>query len=280
MAKMSSVLGKDDRAAYYEGLNADLKHEWNEKYVQNGELTFKTQTACVLAIAFELVEGAVRENVIRTLKENVIANDYTLTTGFVGTYMLAQTLSAADLDGLAYSLLLQTKDPSWLYSVRQGATTVWERWNSYTLARGFGAVNMNSFNHYAFGSVLEWIYAYAAGIAVDPDNPGFTHFVLSPRPDVRTAEEMPAGQERITFVKAHYDSAAGMIESAWDWREGKFTYSFTIPAGTTARVEFPLLNGREEVVLNARTFTAADLGGAVVKGKAVFELGAGKYVLQ
>jgi membrane-bound lytic murein transglycosylase len=71
-----------------------------------------------------------------------------------------------------------------------------------------------------------------------------------------------------------------MIESAWDWREGKFTYSFTIPAGTTARVEFPLLNGREEVVLNARTFTAADLGGAVVKGKAVFELGAGKYVLQ
>ena len=280
MARMSRVLGKEDRAAYYEKLNDEIKHDWNEKFVKDGELTFKTQTACVVAIAFELVDGAVRENVIKVLKENVIANDYTLTTGFVGTYMLAQTLSAADLDGLAYSLLLQTKDPSWLYSVRQGATTVWERWNSYTLARGFGAVNMNSFNHYAFGSVLEWIYAYAAGIAVDPVHPGFTHFVLSPRPDVRTAEEMPANQEHITFVKAHYDSAQGRIESAWDWREGKFTYSFTIPAGTTARVEFPLLNGREEVVLNARTFSAEELGGAVVKGKAVFELGAGKYVLQ
>lgn len=280
MAKMSKALGKTERAAYYEALHARLKLEWNEKYVENGELTFKTQTACVIAIAFELVDGAVRENVIKALKENVIANDYTLTTGFVGTYMLAQTLSAVNLDDLAYSLLLQTKDPSWLYSVRQGATTVWERWNSYTKARGFGAVNMNSFNHYAFGSVLEWLYAYAAGIAVDPASPGFSHFVLSPRPDIRTAEQMPAGQERITFIKAHYDSVKGRIESAWDWREGKFTYSFTIPKGTTARVEFPLLNGSEEILLNGRSFTAAELGGEVLDGKAIFVLGAGSYVMQ
>ena len=129
-------------------------------------------------------------------------------------------------------------------------------------------------------AVLEWIYAYAAGIAVDPAHPGFTHFVLSPRPDTRTAEQMPTGQERITYVKAHYDSIRGRIESAWDFREGKFTYSFTIPAGTTARVEFPLINGRETVVLNDRAFTAEALGGKVCAGKAVFELGAGKYVLQ
>ena len=139
---------------------------------------------------------------------------------------------------------------------------------------------MNSFNHYAFGSVVEWIYAYAAGIAVDPATPGFAHFVLSPRPDVRTAEEMPKGQERITFVKAHYDSAQGRIESAWSWREGKFTYSFTIPKGTTARVEFPLLNGTEDLVLNARPFRVEELGGEILNGKAVFELSAGKYVLQ
>jgi alpha-L-rhamnosidase len=91
---------------------------------------------------------------------------------------------------------------------------------------------------------------------------------------------MPAGQERITFIKAHYDSVKGRIESAWDWREGKFTYSFTIPKGTTARVEFPLLNGSEEILLNGRSFTAAELGGEVLDGKAIFVLGAGSYVMQ
>ena len=139
---------------------------------------------------------------------------------------------------------------------------------------------MNSFNHYAFGAVLEWLYAGAAGICVDPEAPGFTHFVLSPRPDVRSDAELPAGQERISFVKARYDSAAGQIKSAWDWREGKFTYRFTIPAGTTARVEFPLLNGRDTVVINARELDVAALGGKIFAGKAIFELSAGEYVIQ
>ena len=139
---------------------------------------------------------------------------------------------------------------------------------------------MNSFNHYAYGAVVEWLYAAMAGIAADPEAPGFTHFILSPRPDTRKGADLPAGQKPIAFVRARYDSAAGRIESAWDFREGLFTYSFTIPEGTSARVEFPLLNGREEVSVNGKIFTAAQLGGKVVCGKAVFELGAGRYTVQ
>ena len=280
MAKMSRILGKEERAAHYEALYARIKAEFNEKYVKDGMLTVTTQTACVLALHFGLVDGALRDAVITMLRARIVENDYTLSTGFIGTSLLCITLSEVGMDDLAYSLLLQTRDPSWLYSVRQGATTVWERWNSYTKEKGFGAVNMNSFNHYAYGAVMEWMYAGMAGIKADEDAPGFTHFILSPRPDTRSDAQLPTGQERITRVQAYYDSDAGRIESGWDWREGAFTYSFKIPAGTTARVEFPLLNGSECVRINDKCFTAEQLGGCVCGGKAIFELGAGEYCMQ
>lgn len=278
MSKMAKAIGKRDRAAYYAELYAKLKADFNEKFVADGMLTEVTQTTCLLSLRFGLVDGEVRENVIKTLREKIVDNDYTLSTGFLGTSVINQTLSEVGLDDLAYSLLLQTRDPSWLYSVRQGATTVWERWNSYTKESGFGKVNMNSFNHYAYGAVVEWMYASMAGIAADPECPGFKHFVLSPRPDTR--KTLPEGQQNIRFVKAHYDSVAGRIESEWSFREGLFTYSFTIPAGTGARVEFPLLNGRETVVINDKVMDVKALGGRIVNGKAVFELGAGRYILQ
>ena len=246
----------------------------------DGKLTVDTQTAYLVALQFDLLDGAVRENAIQALKQNIEKNDFTLTTGFIGTSILAQTLSKVGLDELAYSLLLQTRDPSWLYSVRQGATTVWERWNSYTKESGFGKVNMNSFNHYAYGAVVEWIYAFAAGIRVDEQAPGFTHFILSPRPDTRCGERLPAGQKPIGTVRARYQSVAGKIESAWDFREGLFTYTCRIPTGTSARVEFPLLNQREEVVINALSFDVSALGGKIEGGKAIFELSAGEYTIQ
>ncbi|MBQ8358079.1 MAG: family 78 glycoside hydrolase catalytic domain [Clostridia bacterium] len=280
MSKMAKAIGRSDRVVHYTALYHEIKTEFNSRYVENGTLTITTQTACLLALHFGLVEGEVRENVIRLLEKKIVGNDYTLSTGFVGTGILNQTLSEVGLDGLAYSLLLQTRDPSWLYSVRQGATTVWERWNSYTKETGFGKVSMNSFNHYAYGAVVEWMYAAMAGIAADPVCPGFKHFILSPRPDTRKGGELPAGQKPITYVKAHYDSAAGRIESAWDFREGLFTYQFTIPEGTGARVEFPLLNGRDFVMVNGCKREVGDLFGKIENGKAVFELGAGRYILQ
>jgi alpha-L-rhamnosidase len=281
MTLFANVLGKTERADYYNDLRNRIIALWRERYVNEAgdDLTISTQTSYLLALRFKLVDGALREKLIQRLEKKIIENNYTLSTGFVGTGVLNQTLSEVGLDHLAYSLLLQTADPSWLYSVRQGATTIWERWNSYTLARGFGDVGMNSFNHYAYGVVLEWMYASMAGISPDPEKPGFEHFILSPRPDTRRGAELPEGQEPITYVRARYDSICGTIRAAWEFEQEKFIYRVSIPEGTSARVEFPLINGTETVLINALTLTADDLGGKIVGGKMIFELTAGDYVI-
>ncbi len=135
----------------------------------------------------------------------------------------------ANAPEVAYTLLLQHKNPSWLYSVDQGATTIWERWNSYVKATGFGPVGMNSFNHYAYGAVLSWMYGTMAGIREDVSSPGFKHIVLAPLPD-----------KRIGRVSASFNSPYGVIRSAWRYeRDGTWTWTFTIPANTTATVILP-----------------------------------------
>ena len=275
MEKYAAILGKSDRAAHYRALFEALRAEFAAKYLKNGELTVRSQTACLLAVRYGLVTGREREAAVDLLKNRILENGCTLSTGFIGTGILNQTLSAVGLDGLAYSLLLQTKDPSWLYSVRQGATTVWERWNSYTKESGFGNVAMNSFNHYAYGAVAEWMYESMAGIKADPEHPGFTHFILAPKPDFRSGEEIPAGQERIRRVKAHYTARTGRIESEWYYENGRFTYRFTIPKGASARVEFPLID-HKELTLNGKPAAQFVKKGGV----AVAELPAGSYVMQ
>ena len=134
------------------------------------------------------------------LRRNFAAHGGCLQTGFLGTSILMDTLTENGLADLAYTLLLQHKNPSWLYSVDQGATTIWERWNSYTKDKGFGPVGMNSFNHYAYGAVLAWIYKTAAGIAADPSAPGFRNIVMAPVPD-----------RRLGWVKAKFRTPSGEI---------------------------------------------------------------------
>ena len=280
MQKYARILKKKDREAHYAQLFGEIKKAFHEAYVTEGKLNVTSQTAYLLALRYDLLTAEERPTAVAALADKIKANGYRLSTGFVGTGVLCQTLSDVGLDGLAYSLLLQTADPSWLYSVRQGATTMWERWNSYTLEKGFGDVGMNSFNHYAYGAVAEWMYAAMAGIRPDPANPGFTKFILAPRPDLRAPDEIPAGQSRIGSVRARFDARTGRIESAWAWENGLFTYRFTIPAGTEARIEFPLCNGRESIVLNGIAFAVSELSGRVENGKAVFRLGAGTYSLQ
>ena len=150
------------------------------------------------------------------------------TTGFLGTSILMAALTDNGMVDVAYALMLNHKFPSWLYSVDQGATTIWERWNSYTKKDGFGPVGMNSFNHYAYGAVLAWIYRTVAGIASDPSAPGFRRIVMSPRPD-----------RRLGFVRAEYKSAAGLVKSAWRYEGDKWIWEFTVPAGATASVTLP-----------------------------------------
>lgn len=282
MKTMALILGKKDEAEKYRALFEQEKAYFIEKYVnEQGEVIRGEQTICLYALYLDLLpDEASVETVKKQLISNIESKGNRLQTGFLGTAIILPTLTKIGRSDLAYTLLLQHDNPSWLYSVDQGATTIWERWNSYTKESGFGKVSMNSFNHYAYGAVAEWMYAAMAGIAVDPDAPGFKHFVLSPRPDTRKGSELPTGQKPITYVKAHYDSVVGRIESAWELCEGVFTYSFTIPTGTSARVEFPLLNGRDYVMINQQKFDFQQLSGTKVGEKLVFELGAGTYVMQ
>ena len=224
-----------------------------------------------------MIDGELREKAIRELRANIVANGYTLTTGFVGTGLLNQTLGAIGLDDEAYSLLLQTRDPSWLYSVRQGATTVWERWNSYTLENGFGNVIMNSFNHYAYGAVAEWMFAGMAGISPMEEYPGFEKFVLAPTPDTR--KFIPEGQERITSVKAEFESARGLIKAEWLYENEKFTYKVIIPSNTEARIEFPLLSDQRIIKINGINFEESN-DFKIQNNKMIFTLGSGQYVIQ
>jgi alpha-L-rhamnosidase len=139
-----------------------------------------------------------------------------------------QTLTENGMADIAYDLLFQRKNPSWLYSVDNGATTIWERWNSYTLEEGMASKGMNSFNHYAYGCVCEWIWETVAGIAADPAQPGFKHIIMKPIPD-----------KRLGHVDAQYKSAAGLIKSSWKYEGDTCVWSFTIPEGATATVTLP-----------------------------------------
>ena len=276
MTKFSELLGKADRTEYYKNLSDRIKAHFAEQYIENGMLAVTSQTAYILALAFDLLNGEEeRAAAIECLKNKIVDNDYTLSTGFVGTGLLNQTLSSIGLDSLAYSLLLQTKDPSWLYSVRQGATTIWERWNSYTKATGFGNVGMNSFNHYAYGVVGEWMMSTAAGIKPDPEHPGFRRFILAPTPDMRADGEIPTGQNRINRVSASYESYCGRISSSWERINGAMVYKLRIPSDTTASVKIPVAVG-QNVEINGISFEASALG--VFDGNRLcFELASGEY---
>ena len=277
MEKISRLLGKNDRAEHYAKLRAEINAYYMEKFVENGEFKVKTQTGYILPLAFDMIDGELREKAVKELKEKIADNDYTLTTGFVGTAIFNQTLSEVGLDDEAYSLLLQTRDPSWIYSVRQGATTVWERWNSYTLANGFGKVTMNSFNHYAYGAVTEWMFATMAGIKPVEEYPGFEKFVLAPTPDTRTY--IPEGQERITSVKAEFESVRGLIKTECCYENGEFVYKVTVPENTEAKVEFPLLSDQNSVNINSLIFEESD-SFKIINSKMTFTLTAGEYVIK
>lgn len=255
MSKMSAVLSKksgdvyDVKAKKYEELYKKVKAHFQEVYTDaEGKLTQTSQTAYLLALKFNLLPENQVENAKKALEEKIVNNGYKLSTGFVGSGILNQTLSEIGKNNLAYSLLLQTANPSWLYSVYQGATTIWERWNSYTKETGFGDVGMNSFNHYSYGAVMEWMYKYMAGIDTDEKEPGFKHIILQPKPDTRTDAEMPDGQERITWVRAHYDSYAGRIEAAWYMEESTFTYIVSVPEGAKATLHMPVLSDEAKTI--------------------------------
>jgi alpha-L-rhamnosidase len=243
MKKIATALNKTQDTAKYQTLYNNIKAEFQQRYVNplNGSLSVSTQTSHLLALKNDLFPDMEKTKAGLTVLLNKISdNGDKLSTGFVGTGILNNTLSAFDAHETAYSLLLQRNNPSWLYSVDQGATTIWERWNSYTIANGFGDAAMNSFNHYSYGAVSEWMFCAMAGIEADESAPGFKHFFLKPALDTRNVPD----NEKITFVEAEYGSYYGKIKSRWErLSEGRYKYSFSIPANTGATLYIPKTEG-------------------------------------
>ena len=200
------------------------------------------QTPALFALKNKLIKGKAREEMITRLRENFKAHGDCLQTGFLGTSILMPTLTENGMIDVAYNLLFQRKNPSWLYSIDNGATTIWERWNSYMIENGMGPKGMNSFNHYAYGCVCEWIWETAAGISADPAKPGFKHIIMSPVPD-----------KRLGYINAQYKSAAGTIKSSWKYKGNKWIWKFTIPKGATASVTIP--GSKETKEYKAGTYT-------------------------
>ncbi|MGP1435385.1 MAG: family 78 glycoside hydrolase catalytic domain [Phocaeicola sp.] len=231
MRDMATATGRD--AAVYQKMEDDAKAYLKAIFLnENGEFKVPIlntmQTPALFALKNNLVEGQAKENMIARLRDNFKEHGNCLQTGFLGTSILMQTLTDNGMADISYELLFQRKNPSWLYSVDNGATTIWERWNSYMIDKGMGPSGMNSFNHYAYGCVCQWIWETAAGIAADPAVPGFKHIIMRPVPD-----------KRLGYIKAEYNSAAGLIKSEWKYDGDKWTWSFTVPEGATASVTLP-----------------------------------------
>ncbi len=230
MREMAIAAGSSADAAKYARMQADARKYLKEKFFDADgkfklDLLNTMQTPALFALKLGLVEGEAKARMAAALKKNIADHGDCLQTGFLGTSILMDTLTENGMADVAYTLLLQHKNPSWLYSVDQGATTIWERWNSYVKATGFGPVGMNSFNHYAYGAVLAWIYKTAAGIAADPNAPGFKNIVMAPKPD-----------RRLGYVKAEYKTPHGVVKSAWRYEGDTWIWNFTVPEGTTATV--------------------------------------------
>ena len=245
--RAGKVLGED--VSEYEALYANVRKAFREYFMENGmpkeefpltEVTRiehspvdtvrkgVTQTAITLILHFGLCEEDERPALAAKLVELIRENDGRMTTGFVGTPYLLHVLSAHGYTDVAYSLLMQERNPSWLYSVTHGATTMWEHWNSLKEDGSFWSTDMNSFNHYAYGAVFDWIFGVSSGIKPVAADPAYKTVEIAPHPD-----------KCLGWADASIESRNGLIRSYWYYKGETVYYEFDIPAGVTANVSLP-----------------------------------------
>ncbi|HEU6447683.1 MAG TPA: family 78 glycoside hydrolase catalytic domain [Verrucomicrobiae bacterium] len=229
MAVMARELNRDAEAKRFQAMFEKVRAAFQKEFLrEDGRLTVETQTAYLLALAFDLLPENLRARAAEHLVENIKSLDWHLSTGFIGISHLNPQLTLAGRADVAYRLLLRDDYPSWLYPVKHGATTIWERWNGWTEKDGFFNPHMNSFNHYSLGSVGEWLFRHVAGIELDPEVSGFRKFIL--RPFIRAG---------LNFARANYRTMHGEISSDWKTNGDKLTWTVRIPANTSARVFIP-----------------------------------------
>ena len=289
MSKMAAAIGNDKDSRKYADLYENVKKAFNAKYVNAEGVTVapyqpmrwpgmpvreggpkagdiipvNTQTSYALPLRFNLFDDAVKAKAVDNLVKNIEEHGNTLTTGFIGTPYLNIALSDNGRDDVAYTLFEQTKYPSWLYPVLQGATTMWERWNSYTIENGFGPVEMNSYNHYAYGAIGEWMFSHSLGIQRDEDVPAYKHIILQPK----------VGGE-MNFAKGYFETPYGKVSSGWEKTMDGYIYRVTVPANTSASLTL-----QAEEIGKVRVLSGAEGVGPFrsLKGKVMAELKSGTY---
>ncbi len=234
-AKAAAVLGKKEDADFYGRLAEEARGAMRKEYfTQTGRIAIDTQTAMVVALKFDIVPPEAKERLIEALKKKLEEENIHLTTGFVGTPYLCPVLTENGLASYAYTLLFNEDFPGWLYEVKMGATTIWERWNSVLPDGSISGTGMNSLNHYAYGSIVEWMYRYMCGINPSETEAGFKHFTVKPYPDVR-----------LGYAKASYQSIYGLIESGWEKTDEGWRFALTVPFDTTATFVLPEMLRKE-----------------------------------
>jgi alpha-L-rhamnosidase len=268
LANAARVLGKTSDAEKYADLGRRVKAAFSAEFVTAaGRVGPNTQTAYVLALHFDLLPEHLRPQAAARLAQAVREAHGHLTTGFVGTPYLCHVLSRYGYTDLAYELLNQESYPSWLYPVKKGATTIWERWDGIKPDGSFQDPGMNSFNHYAYGSIGDWLYRVVAGIEVDPAEPGYRHVLFQPQPG-----------GGLTCVRATLDSPYGLVASAWELTEADFRLNVTVPPNAHATVRLPA-QALDGVTEGGRPLTPGDgiLSAHIADDVAIIEVGSGNY---
>ncbi|WP_422083599.1 family 78 glycoside hydrolase catalytic domain [Ulvibacterium sp.] len=269
MAEMAEALNKKEDAEKYGELFKNIKKAFAKKYIlENGHTSEDTQTTYALALYFDLYpEGLAKKGAAR-LAEKIENNGFKFSTGFLGTKHVMLALSKYGYHDLVYKLFKQTEYPSWGYSVENGSTSIWERWNSYTKDDAKNSdlnAKMNSFSHYAFGSVAEWMFLHAAGIGTEDS--GYRNIVIK-----------PAISKEMDFIRASYESINGKISSAWNWKGNKVVMNIGIPTNTRAKVCIPTANISDIKESNKRLDKIPEI--QVLEpgeGETILEIGSGNY---
>jgi alpha-L-rhamnosidase len=265
LSKMAAAIGRGNEAKEYEELFGQIRNAFNKAYVsEDGRIKGDTQTCYLLGLYFDLLPADKRRLAADHLVERIKAKNWHLSTGFVGLSYLLPTLTETGHLDVAYRLLENDTFPSWGYSIKNGATTIWERWDGWTKEKGFQDPGMNSFNHYAFGSVGRWLFNTVGGI--DTDGPGYKTIIIHPQPG------------NMTSTKASYDSINGNIISDWQLKGNTFTLNVTVPANTTATVYIPA-DSVKNITESGKPATKAEgvRFQQIKQGTAVFIIGSGQY---
>ncbi|MDA1476136.1 alpha-L-rhamnosidase [Bacillus changyiensis] len=230
LAKTADVLGFENDAEEYELLYERIVSDFQAEFTTpNGKIIGGTQTSYIIPLAFKLLQGDAAQKAAHELHRMIVANDYHLTTGFLGTPFLCSVLSQYGYHETALRLLLQEEYPSWMFEVKSGATTIWERWNSMNPDGSFNDAGMTSFNHYAYGAVAEWMYRSIAGITFDEAVPGYKKINIAPNIS-------PLGMKH---VKASYETLYGPVSSEWKIEDRFVTLKVLIPVNTEAEIKLP-----------------------------------------